>query len=237
MSDPIPVTTRIITAESGSSRSVKVTAKSPELIQVNTCWAMARASAGNAISLKTETSDTRNDAIIAPHAIAPEAGLLTRRPKLAFSRNPTSGRSGISSSMRASPLQRRKRIGVERLAVTEQPDHNRQPDRGFGGRDGHHEEHDDLPVRGAERAAERHKRQIHRVQHDLDRQQHRDDVAAHEHAGRPNREEHGGENQVVDEGRRRHHGFPGLRGLLGSRRARTTAPTMATRMRTEVTSN
>ena len=55
----------------------------------------------------------------------------------------------------------REGVGVERFAVAEQRDDDRQADRGFGGGHGHDEEHDDLPVDGAERAAERHERQVH----------------------------------------------------------------------------
>ena len=48
-------------------------------------------------------------------------------------------------------------------------------------------------------AAERHERQVHGVQHDLDRQQDRDQVAAQEHAGRADGEQHRRDDQVVAE--------------------------------------
>src|SRR6266851_7350421 len=99
MSDPIPVTTRIITADSGSSRSVKPAVKSPDEIQVNTRPTIARESGGSATSRHTASSDTANEPAIAPHAMAPAAALLTRRPKPAFTRKPRSGRSGINSSI------------------------------------------------------------------------------------------------------------------------------------------
>src|ERR1700676_573893 len=105
----MPVTMRIITADSGSSRSVRPAEKSPELIHVNARWTMAPLSGGNVSSLATAAADTAND------------------------------RSGISSSM--SPLQRCERVGVQRLAVAEQPDHNSQADGGFGVGDGHDEKH------------------------------------------------------------------------------------------------
>ena len=99
----MPVTTRIINADSGSSRSVKFTLKSPEVIQVKIGWAIERDSGARATSSATARADTANDASMAPHAIAPATRVLTRRPKLALSRKPTNGRSGISSSIRCSP--------------------------------------------------------------------------------------------------------------------------------------
>src|SRR5581483_2440886 len=223
----MPVTTRIITADSGSSRNVKFTLKSPAVIQSNTGCTMARDSGSRPTRRHTDASATTNDAIIAPHATAPDALLVMRRPTLALTRNPTNGRSGISSST-PSPLQRREGIGIERLAVAEQADHNREADLRFCCGDGHDEEHDDLTVRAAERSPERDERQVDRVQHDLDRQEDRDQVAAHEHPRRANGEQDGRQHQVVVE--RRHQRCP-------SRRASTTAPTIATMIRTEVTSN
>jgi hypothetical protein len=69
------------------------------VIHVKTRLASTRDSGSRDTSCNTAADDTRNDAIIAPHAIAPDAVLLRRRPKLAFSRKPTNGRSGISGSI------------------------------------------------------------------------------------------------------------------------------------------
>src|SRR5262245_20854816 len=151
MSEPMPVITRIITAESGSSSSVKLASKLPEWIQSNTRCDTTRESAGRPTRLQTDAADTASDASITPHAIAPEAVFESRRPSEAFSTKPTSGRSGISSSIDRGPgsrgvasrlpLQHRERVGVQRLLVAEQRDDDRQADRRFGGRHGHHEEH------------------------------------------------------------------------------------------------
>src|SRR5581483_5815027 len=227
ISDPIPVTTRIITADSGSSRSVKPTLKSPDVIHVNTASLIARDSGSSATSRATAASETTNDAMIAPHATAPEAPRLRRRPALVLTRKPRNGSSGISSSI-ALPLQFRERVRVQRFLVPEQADHDREADRRLRRRDRHDEEHDDLPVGRPERAAERHEREVHRVQHDFDRQQDRDQVAADEHAGGADREQDRREHEVVVERRHQRH---------SSRRARTTAPTIAARISTEVTSN
>src|SRR5438067_13226244 len=88
-----------MTAESGSSRSVKAAVKSPDEIQVNTRCAIARESGSRLTSRATAAADTANETTIAPQATAPDITLLTRRPKEAFSRKPTNGRSGIRSSM------------------------------------------------------------------------------------------------------------------------------------------
>ena len=76
----------------------------------------------------------------------------------------------------------------------------------------------DAPVDVAPVPAEGHERQVHGVQHNFHRQQNRDQVPAEEDAGGANREQHRGHDQVVVQG---NHDSP-------SRRARTTAPTMAT---------
>src|SRR5256885_9954812 len=224
----MPVMTRIITDARGSSSSVRSIENASDLIQLNPVWAIARSSAGSPTRRTTAATDTANDRTIAPQAIAPATPLLTRRPKLALSRNPTSGNSGISSSMR-SPLQTRERVGIERLAMAEQADHDGESDRGFSGGDGHDEEHDDLPVGGAERTAERDEAEVHRVQHDLDRQENRDHVAPHEHTGGADGEQNRRQDQIIVQPRR--HGFD------VSLLARSTAPTLATRIRSEGTSN
>src|SRR5258707_195559 len=60
---------------------------------------MARDSAGCWTSCHTAASDSANEPAIAPHATAPDAALLRRRPRLAFTRKPSNGRSGISRSI------------------------------------------------------------------------------------------------------------------------------------------
>src|SRR3954468_14622263 len=95
----MPVMTRIITDDSGSSRNVKAAVKSPEVIHVKTSLAITRDSCGRDTSRQTASSDTANEPTIAPHATAPAAALLTRLPRPAFSRKPRNGRRGISSSI------------------------------------------------------------------------------------------------------------------------------------------
>src|SRR5438046_381148 len=107
---------------------------------------MTRASGACASRIRTAASDAANDPAIAAHAMAPDKALLRRRPRPAFSRNPRNGKSGIRRSMQcnhedtktrkrksSSPFQLREHVGVERLAVTEQCDDDREADRRLGG--------------------------------------------------------------------------------------------------------
>src|SRR5689334_22496438 len=95
----MPVTITIITADSGSRRSESGAVKSPELIQSNTVWTIARASGSGPTRRDAAASETANEPAIAAQATAPETALLNRRPKLALTRKPTNGNSGISSSI------------------------------------------------------------------------------------------------------------------------------------------
>src|SRR5689334_12431227 len=76
-------------------------------------------------------------------------------------------------------------------------------------------------------AGERHKDQIHGVQHELDRHEDDDDVAADQHADRADAEQHGPEDQIPIDRDDRH---------CNVRFANTTAPMIATSNNTEVTS-
>src|SRR5688572_967674 len=187
---------------------------------------MARCSGAMPTSCQTAIAETANEASIAADARPPDTPFGSRRPIVALTRKPSNGNSGINASI--SPLEGRERVGIERFLVPEQGDDQRQADRRFGGGHRHHEERDDLPVDVAAVAAEGDERQVHRVQHDLDRQQDRDQVLPEEHAGGADREEHRRDDQIVIQGN--HRSVPSLR-------ASTTAPTIATRIRIEVASN
>ncbi len=108
INDPMPVTTRIMSAERGSRRNEKLTVKSPAVIQSKTICVSARASGSSATSFHTSTSATTNDARIDPHATPAAADLLMRRPKLAFTRKPANGSRGIRRSTSGSPFEGRE---------------------------------------------------------------------------------------------------------------------------------
>src|SRR4030095_13553405 len=110
-----------------------------------------------------------------------------------------------------------------------------ETDRRFRRRHRHHEERDDLTVEIAGGTPEGDEREIHGVQHDLDRQQDRDQIAPQEHTCRADREEQRRQHEVIAQ---RNHRSPSRppRAAPGGW-ARITAPTMATRIRIEVASN
>ena len=76
-------------------------------------------------------------------------------------------------------------------------------------------------------------RQIHRVQHHFDRQQHRDEVAAQHHAHGTDGEQHARQREIVIQVG--HYFGPAL--SVGWRPASAMAPIMAIRIRMEVASN
>src|SRR5262245_25241532 len=167
-----------------------------------------------------------NEISITAQAIPPDRDLDSRRPNVALSRNPANGSSAIAVST-SSPFERGEGLGIERLPVAEQADDQRQADGGLGGGHGHDEEGDDLAVDVALLPPEGDEREVDGVEHDLHRQQQRDQVAAQEHPCRADGEEQARQRQVVAN-----------RHVHSSRfRASTTAPTMATMIRMEVTSN
>src|SRR5215203_6246889 len=179
------------------------------------------------ITDQADVSEIPNAATITPQATRPETDLGSRRPTKALTTNPAKGRSGINASMRVGlPLQCGERVRTERFAVSKQRDHQRETDGGFCRRHGHDEERDDLPVHRAPIAADGDESQVDGIQHDLDREQHRDQVPPQEHAGSTNGEQNARENEVVVQ---RNHDQCSLR-------ARTTAPTIATRIRIDVAS-
>src|SRR5688572_7874815 len=221
----MPVTTRIITADSASSLSVRSSVKSPEVIHVNSVWTICRLSDGRAASVNTCMTEMTNAIAITAVARLPDTDLGRRRPSVALTRKPANGSSGISANTR-SPFQRRKGFGVERFLVTEQTNHQCEPHRRFSSRHGHHEERDDLPIDLAKLAAEGDEREVDGVQHDLDRQQQGDQIAAQEHAGSADGEEQSRQHQIMAN---RHH--------CSLFRASTTAPTIDAMIRIDVTSN
>src|SRR5688572_23422563 len=225
MSEPMPVTTRIITADKASSRSARSSVKSPEEIQVNSVWTICRLSDGMPINAITCITEMTKAIAITPVARPPDSALGRRRPSVAWTRKPANGSSGISAS-KGSPLQRCERFGVEGFTMPEESNHQRQADSGFSSSHGHHEERDDLAVDLAELAAEGDEREVDGVQHDLHREQQGDQVAAQKHAGRADREQQPRQHQVMSD---RHH--------CSLFRARTTAPTIDAMIRIDVTSN
>src|SRR5438128_4583515 len=99
MSDPIPVITRIINADNGSSRSGKLASNAPEEIQLKSGSTIARPSGDRPASFTADATDTTNNPTMTATAIDPDQGLVNRRPTAALIRNPTRGNAAMESSI------------------------------------------------------------------------------------------------------------------------------------------
>src|SRR3954469_19402291 len=122
-------------------------------------------------------------------------------------------------------------VGGCTATTTEDGDDDAESDRDLGGRDRQHEEHDHLAANVVERAGERHEREVHRVEHELDAHEHHQHVAPGEEADRADGEEQRGEHEVVvggdvERGERQGHGASSMTtsSAWRLRRASTTAP-------------
>src|SRR5215204_4106956 len=93
-------------------------------------------------------------------------------------------------------------VDVERFAVTEDGDDDAETHGGFGGRDRHHDEDEELPRHVAEVTGEGDERQVDGVEHQLDAHEHLDGVALDDDADHADGEEHGREREVP---RQRNH--------------------------------
>src|SRR3569833_1272984 len=97
----------------------------------------------------------------------------------------------------SSVLQQVRVVYGRGLTASEDRHDDRQSHDDLGGGHDHHEERDDLPVEGAVHAGEAHERQVGGVQHELDAHEDHDCVPADQHADRPDREQDGGQGQIV----------------------------------------
>ena len=111
MSEPMPVTTRIISADRWSRRSANGTCSVPDDIHVKTVL-LQRARRRPTASSETDSAETANDAIIARQASPPETDFGSRRPKKALTRKPASGSRGISKSIEPTGLSEHIRVIV-----------------------------------------------------------------------------------------------------------------------------
>src|SRR5690606_26420931 len=83
---------------------------------------------------------------------------------------------------------------VDRIGVSEYRDDDREADSGLRRGDRDHEEDDDLTIDSRIRR-ERHEREVHRIQHQLDAHEENDRVPPDEGAGRSDREEYGAQQE------------------------------------------
>src|SRR5260370_15410189 len=151
-----------------------------------------------------------------------------------------------------SPSHQGQFVGVDSFTIAKSRNDDAECDRSLGGRHGHHEKSDHLPVHRTEPVAERNECEIDRVQHQFDRHVHHEDVAADDYAGNADRENDRAQRHHV--GERDHpctrRATSAARISLAARasdapsstsfgilRASATAPTTAASSNTEVTSN
>src|SRR5262245_16711040 len=216
MSEPTPVTTSTITAESGSSRNESSAWKSPAEIHVYRSSVKKRCSGSNAVArVNTCATAIANDAIGAPQASRITAGRgSTFGAKISHAPESTaamSGRNGIQRSsslvcsVNLSPLHLAGVFDVHGVAVAYQTDDDRQSDGDLDG--GHHHDHErqDLALVVADLAAERDQRQVRGVQHQLDAHEHDDHVAAREHADHADHEDQRGDDLELERRHVAHH--------------------------------
>src|SRR5580658_594389 len=121
-------------------------------------------------------------------------------------------------------------VDHQRAAVLEHRKNNGQSHGGFGGGHHHDEEAVNMSVHLLEFEGECHEGQVHRVEHQLDGHEYRDDVAAEDEAGHSESKKNGAQDQVPAQ-------RDGIRHGQISFLASTIAPTSAIRIKTEVTSN
>src|SRR5688500_15506846 len=105
-----------------------------------------------------------------PVAKWPASGSPRRRPNATRIRNPASGRAGISqmASNIGLTLQFREIVGSAAGAAAQDRHDDAEADHDFGGRHDEHEEHRGLSVHVVELAGQRHEREVHGVEHQLD---------------------------------------------------------------------
>src|SRR5262245_41561287 len=111
---------------------------------------------------------------------------------------PISGRKTIAWYMPPSALHEIDVRNRDRAAVAEIDHEYRKPDGGFGGRDREHQQRIDLADDVAQEGRERHEVDIDGEQDQLDRHHDDDDVlAVEEDAENAEREQHGGDGEVM----------------------------------------
>src|SRR6185369_17980760 len=110
----MPVMTRIITDDSGSTRNEAPMFRSPDVIHVNTVCSIARSGVPRIVN--TADTETAKAASIARQANPPEMDFGSRFPRKALTRKPANGRRGIRASMNVS-------LNEPRLSHKDHKDH------------------------------------------------------------------------------------------------------------------
>src|SRR5688572_11637806 len=246
---PMPVTTRIIIPESGSSLNAQGTSNDPIPCAVAsgiggiqwprlTTWSLA--SGGRPSICQNAYSDTPSAPVIAAHATNPDVRLLNERmPTSPLIAAPMPGRIGISqinsidcsalcsllSALARLPSHQIHFVDVDRFLVPVERQDDAQADGGLGGRDGDDEYREHLADAVLQLIRKRHQIDVDGVQNQLDRHEDDDDVAAQHDAGDADHEQRRRQQHVM--GWCNHN----------SRFAKIIAPTIATSSSIDATSN
>src|SRR4029079_9430356 len=193
-----------IVIESGSTRKATSTEKLPAAIHRYSSTVTSRDADG---------SDTRSTKIATatPHAAhitaipSQPARLPSLPPRNRFTAAPASASAGISqtwsitpppaSHARPSPSEQVRVVDAGRMPAPVDVHDDREPDDHLGRGDHHREEREHLPIELVVHPAERHEREVHRVQLQLDRHEDDQRVPPDEHPDRADREQHPGDDE------------------------------------------
>ena len=197
MSPPTPETMSIIVLESVSSRICTSTSKSPDgepRVRGRDLLAVAGSAAQKP---KNATSAPPNARKVVSVEIQPAVRREIRPPASVIATAPPSGaneadpRAGDHRSHGArSPGRRRGH------AAPRHRDDETEADRDLRGGDRHHREREDLAVEVALLPRERDEREVRRVQHDLEREEHDQRAAPQHHSERADSEQDRRDDQV-----------------------------------------
>src|SRR6266566_2235720 len=133
--------------------------------------------------------------------------LATSRQEFHSPPSPAAAAAEQSTGIRASSIsalefEQVDAFHVQRLPVARNQDDNSQPHGRFRRRHHNHKQHKNLPIDFSQRLAERHERQIDRVQHQFDGHENRDDVALENKRKHTQSEQDRAQDHVII---RRHH--------------------------------
>src|SRR6266446_9653401 len=206
---PMPVTTRIIVHESGSTQKAMFACSEPMSIQCETSSRRKRCSGSRPFSWKNAMREKTNASRTGVTASTLIASLPKRRwifaPPRPFTAAPRSGSSGIQRRyetwvMSMPPLvpERVRRLDVDTVEVLVDAEDDREADRRLRGREHDDEDREHLAVdRGAAVARERDVVDVGGVQDELDAHQDADRVLARQHRVEPEGEDQEADDQEV----------------------------------------
>src|SRR5579885_2500827 len=196
MSKPTPVTTSSITAESASNRRPMLTLRLPvwsvqlqSVVSLNGVMAL--------VKVTKLTSAHTNAAAIKPQPsqlINSVCSWRLKRRRLPITRNPSSGSSSTSGvksqTCIASPPHGISLVYSNVAPRAEDRNDNRQPHHHFSSSHRQDEKDENPAIYRIQIAGKGHKREVHSVEHQLNRHEDNQRVAPHQHAHDANCKQH-----------------------------------------------